>query len=80
MRQIPGLIDVNSNLNNKSPVVSLTVDRDKIATLGLSFGQVEDALQSAFSSRQISTIYGAANQYQVVLEVAPEFQLDPSML
>ena len=80
MRQIPGLIDVNSNLNNKSPVVSLAVDRDKIATLGLSFGQVEDALQSAFSSRQISTIYGAANQYQVVLEVAPEFQLDPSML
>ena len=80
MRQIPGLIDVNSNLNNKSPVVSLTVDRDKIATLGLSFGQVEDALQSAFSSRQISTIYGAANQYQVVLELAPEFQLDPSIL
>jgi HAE1 family hydrophobic/amphiphilic exporter-1 len=77
---LPGFIDVTSNLNNLSPVVALDVDRDKIATLGLSFAQVEDALQSAFSARQISTIYGATNQYQVILEVAPEFQLDPSML
>ncbi|MFZ4536688.1 efflux RND transporter permease subunit [Propionivibrio sp.] len=80
IRLLPGFIDVTSNLNNLSPVVALDVDRDKIATLGLSFGQVEDALQSAFSSRQISTIYGATNQYQVILEVAPEFQLEPSML
>ena len=80
MRLLPGFVDVTSNLNNLSPVVGLDVDRDKIATLGLTFAQVEDALQSAFSSRQISTIYGATNQYQVILEVAPEFQADPSML
>jgi len=80
IRQLPGFIDVTSNLNNLSPVVRLDIDRDKIATLGLSFGQVEDALQSAFSARQISTIYGSSNQYQVILEVSPEFQLDPSML
>ena len=77
---MPGFVDVTSNLNNHSPGVALDVDRDKITTLGLSFSQVEDALQSAFSSRQISTIYGTANQYQVILEVAPEFQNDPSML
>ena len=80
IRQLPGFIDVNSNLKNQSPVVALDVDRDKIASYGLSFSQVEDALQSAFSSRQISTIYGAASQYQVILEVAPEYQIDPSML
>jgi HAE1 family hydrophobic/amphiphilic exporter-1 len=80
IRLLPGFVDVTSNLNNLSPVVSLDVDRDKIATLGLSFSQVEDALQSAFSARQISTIYGASNQYQVILEVAPEFQTDPAML
>lgn len=80
IRQLPGFTDVTSNLNNLSPVVALDVDRDKIATLGLSFAQVEDALQSAYSARQISTIYGATNQYQVILEVVPEFQLDPSML
>jgi HAE1 family hydrophobic/amphiphilic exporter-1 len=80
LRQLPGLVDVNTNLKNQSPVISLDIDRDKLAPLGLSFGQVEDALQSAFSSRQISTIYGATNQYQVVLEVPPEFQADPSTL
>ncbi len=80
IRQLPGLVDVTSNLNNNSPVVSLDVDRDKLATLGLTFGQVEDSLQSAFSARQISTIYGSSNQYQVILEVAPEYQLDPSKL
>ena len=80
LRQLPGLIDVNTNLKNQSPVIVLDVDRNKLAPLGLSFGQVEDALQSAFSSRQISTIYAATNQYQVVLEVAPEFQADPATL
>ncbi|WP_153111321.1 efflux RND transporter permease subunit [Propionivibrio limicola] len=80
IRQLPGFIDVTSNLNNQSPVVALDIDRDKIASLGLSFAQVEDALQSAFSARQISTIYGTASQYQVILEVAPEYQIDPSML
>jgi HAE1 family hydrophobic/amphiphilic exporter-1 len=80
IRKLPGFVDVNSNLNNKSPVMALDVDRDKLAALGLDFGQVEDALQSAFSARQISTIYGATNQYQVILELAPEFQADPNIL
>ena len=80
LRKLPGFEDVNSNLNNKSPVLALEVDRDKLAALGLTFGQVEDALQSAFSARQISTIYGASNQYQVILELAPEFQEDPNTL
>jgi HAE1 family hydrophobic/amphiphilic exporter-1 len=80
IRQLPGFVDVTSNLNNQRPVVEIEVDRDKIASYGLSFAQVEDALQSAYGSRQISTIYGAASQYQVILEVAPEYQTDPSML
>jgi HAE1 family hydrophobic/amphiphilic exporter-1 len=80
LRKLPGFEDVTSNLNNKSPVMALEVDRDKLASLGLSFGQVEDALQSAFSARQISTIYGTTNQYQVILELAPEFQDDPATL
>ncbi len=80
MRHLPGFEDVNSNLNDKSPVLALDIDRDKLAALGLSYGQVEDALQSAFSSRQISTIYGTANQYQVILELAPDFLADPNTL
>ena len=79
-RQLPGFVDVTSNLNNQRPAVAVAVDRDKLAALGLNFGQVEDALQNAFSARQVSTIYGATNQYKVILELAPEFQADPASL
>jgi len=80
IRQLPGFVDVTNNLNNLSPVVGLDIDRDKLASLGLSYAQVEDALQSAFSARQVSTIYGSSAQYQVILEVSPEFQADPDAL
>lgn len=80
IRTLPGFIDVNSNLNIKSPTVNILIDRDKLATLELSMAQVEEALSSAYSSRQISTIYGSTNQYAVILEVAPQFQNDPSAL
>ena len=80
LRLLPGFIDVNTNLKNQSPVIALDIDREKLAPLGISIGQIEDALQSAFSSRQISTIYAATSQYQVILEVAPEFQADPATL
>ncbi len=80
LRELPGFVDVNTNLKNQSPVIALDIDREKLAPLGISIGQVEDALQSAFSSRQISTIYAATSQYQVILEVAPELQADPATL
>jgi HAE1 family hydrophobic/amphiphilic exporter-1 len=80
IRQLPGFVDVTNNLNQLSPVVSLDIDRDRLAALGLSYGQIEDALQSAFSARQVSTIYGSSNQYQVILEVAPEYQAAPESL
>jgi HAE1 family hydrophobic/amphiphilic exporter-1 len=80
LRELPGFVDVNTNLKNQSPVIALDIDREKLAPLGLNISQIEDALQSAFSSRQISTIYAATNQYQVILEVAPELQADPATL
>ena len=78
--KIEGLQDVSSNLFNNSPTLSLDIDRDKLPQLGLTVGQVQEALTSSFSTRQVSTIYGATAQYQVILEVAPEFQNDPASL
>jgi HAE1 family hydrophobic/amphiphilic exporter-1 len=80
LRKQPGFQDVSTNLNNKSPVISLEVDRDKLAALGLTFGQVEEALQSGFAARQVSTIYAASNEYSVILELKPEMQADPAAL
>ena len=79
-RRIEGLQDVTSNLFNNSPTATLDIDRDKLPQLGLTVSQVQDALTSSFSTRQVSTIYGSTNQYQVIMEVAPEFQNDPTAL
>ena len=80
MRELPGLQDVTSDLQIKNPQVNITIDRDKASALGVSAQQVEDALSSAYSSRQISTIFAPNNEYQVILELEPQYQMDPSAL
>jgi len=80
VREIPGLIDVNSDLQITSPQVIIDIDRDKASSLGLNAQQVEDTLYSAFGSRQVSTIYTSTNQYFVILELDPKYQRDPASL
>ena len=77
MRELPGLQDVSSDLQLRTPQVSLDFDRDRISSLGLTANQVENALYNAFGTRQVSQIFAPNNQYQVVMQVAPEFQRDP---
>ena len=80
VRNIPGLLDVNSDLRLATPQVSVDMDRNKLSTLGLSANQVEDALRNAYAQRQVTQIFAPSNQYPVVLRVAPEFQSDPSAM
>ena len=80
MRDLPGLVDVNSDLQLKNPQIRIDMDRDKISSLGLTVNQVETALYNAYGTRQVSTIYAPNNQYQVIMNVAPEYQADPSAL
>ena len=80
LRETPGLEDVNSDLQIKNPQVHIDMDRDKISALGLSVNQVETALYNAYGTRQVSQIYAPSNQYQVVMQVAPEFQNNPAAL
>jgi HAE1 family hydrophobic/amphiphilic exporter-1 len=77
LRQMPGFEDVSSDLLLKNPQVSVAMDRDRVSTLGLSINQVETALYTAYGTRQVSQINAPNNQYQVILQVAPEFQRDP---
>ena len=79
-REIPLLADVNSDLQITSPQLRVDIQRDRAATLGITPGQIEDSLYSAFGTRQVSTIYTPTNQYYVIMEVAPEFQRDTSAL
>ncbi len=80
VREIPGFEDVSSDLQVKNPQVQVAMDRDKISALGLTVNQVETALYNAYGTRQVSQIYAPNNQYQVILQVAPEFQQDPAAM
>ncbi len=80
MRDIPGLQDVTSDLQIANPQINIAIDRDKAKVTGLSAHQIEDALFSAYGSRQISTIFTPTNTYKVILELDPRFQEDPAAL
>ena len=80
MREMPILQDVTSDLQIKNPQVNVEIDRNKASALGISATQLETALQAAYSSQQISTIYAPNNQYRVLMELEPEYQQDPASL
>ncbi len=80
MKTLPQIIDVNSDLQLKTPKVIINIDRDKVAALGVSAEQVEEALQLAFAEREISTIYTDINDYPVIMELSPEYRRDQDAL
>jgi len=80
LRTLPGLVDVSSDLQITQPQVSVEIDRNKAAALGVSAQAIENTLYDAYGSRQVSTIYAPTNQYWVVMELEPRYQTDPSVL
>jgi HAE1 family hydrophobic/amphiphilic exporter-1 len=80
MAALPQLLDVTSDIQIRNPQLNVDIDRDKAAAVGVTAQQIEDALNDAYGTRQISTIYATSNEYQVILEVKPEYQQDPSAL
>jgi multidrug efflux pump subunit AcrB len=71
---------VNSDLQISNPQLRVEIKRDRASTLGITPQQIEDTLYSAYGSRQVSTIYTPTNQYFVIMEMAPEFQMNPEAL
>ncbi|MBF0518879.1 MAG: efflux RND transporter permease subunit [Nitrospirae bacterium] len=80
LSKLPALTDVRSDLQMRKPTVEIIIDRDKASALGLTLKQIQDAFYSAYSDRQVSTMYTAANQYYVILELAPGFTESPELL
>jgi multidrug efflux pump len=80
MRRDPMFRDVSSEAEDGGLRAQLNVDRTRAGQLGVTLQEITDTLNDAFAQRQISTIYGQANQYRVVLEALPMYQRDPSIL
>ncbi len=81
MQKLPGFVDVNDNdLQVASPQVMVDIDRDRAEALGVTPAQVQDALFSAYGTRQVSVIYAPADQYSVIMEVEKQYQKTPDAL
>lgn len=80
MKEIPGLRDANSDLQLANPQIDLDIDRDKAAALGVTVADIQSTLYAAYGAARISTIYSNTAQYDVLLQIAPQFQLDINAL
>jgi multidrug efflux pump len=80
METVEGITDVSSDRDPGGLQLTLVIDRKAASSLGVSVQDIDNALNNAFSQRQISIIYTQRNQYMVVLEIDPKFQSDPSNL
>jgi multidrug efflux pump subunit AcrB len=80
LKTVPGLLDVNSDQQNKGLEAQLVIDRATAARLGITTQMIDNTLYDAFGQRQVSTMYTQLNQYHVVLEVDPQFWQSPEGL
>jgi hydrophobic/amphiphilic exporter-1 (mainly G- bacteria), HAE1 family len=80
LRTLPGLVDVTSDLQITRPEVKVEIEREKASALGVSAQSIEMALNNAYGSRQVSTIYTSTDQYWVIMELEPRYQTDPSVM
>jgi HAE1 family hydrophobic/amphiphilic exporter-1 len=76
LAKVDGLLDVETDLYVKNPQMNVEIDREKAAVYGISIEQIRQEMYNAFGSRQVATIYTPDNDYQVILESKPEFQID----
>uniref|UniRef100_Q01VQ1 Acriflavin resistance protein n=1 Tax=Solibacter usitatus (strain Ellin6076) TaxID=234267 RepID=Q01VQ1_SOLUE len=72
--QIPGLQEVQSDLQIKTPRINIVLDRDRAAALHLNWNTISSTLYDAFGPQFASTIYAPTNQYRVLLEMLPKYQ------
>ena len=80
LKQLPQLADVTHDLQDRGLQTYVEIDRNAASRLGVTAADINNALYDALGQRLISTIFTQANQYRVVLEVAPQFRQDPSSL
>ena len=80
VEQVPGVTDVNTDLELHNPQIDVHILRDKASALGVTPAAIQTALLTAYGGDRVSTIYGATDDYEVLLELAPKFQQDINAL
>ena len=79
-KTMPELRDVSTDQQDRGLAANLVIDRDAASRLGITASAIDNVLYDAFGQREVSTMYTALNQYFVVMEVDPQYQLSPDAL
>jgi len=79
LRQLPMLRDVTTDQQNNAPVATVTVDREKAMSYGISAALIDGTIYDAIGQRQVAQYFTQVNSYHVVLEVTPRLQQDPQL-
>lgn len=80
MHEIPGIESLNSDLEIANPQLTIDILRDQASSYGITATDVETALELGYAGGRISRIQTPINQYDVILELAPKYQRDASIL
>jgi HAE1 family hydrophobic/amphiphilic exporter-1 len=80
LHDVKGIQDVNTNLELRNPEIQLTILRDRAAALGITPEQIQSTLYDAYGGRRVTSIYGASDQYPVIMQVDKAFQADINSL
>jgi multidrug efflux pump subunit AcrB len=80
LQALPQLSDVASDQQSASPTLKIDIDRDVASRLGVDPAYVDEILYDAFGQRHVARIYTTLNEYYVILEVDPGYQLGPNAL
>ncbi|MGH9519626.1 MAG: efflux RND transporter permease subunit, partial [Terriglobales bacterium] len=80
LSQYPMLKDVNTDMQMQNPQVNVVINRDKASSLGVTAEAIEQALYTAYGQRQLSLIYAPDDEYYVITELQPQYQLNPATL
>ncbi|MDE2195814.1 MAG: efflux RND transporter permease subunit [Gammaproteobacteria bacterium] len=80
LEKVPGIQDVNSDLELNNPQINVNILRDTASTLGVTASQIQSTLYDAYGGNQISTIFGSTNEYYVIMQLAPRYQSDMAAL
>jgi multidrug efflux pump len=80
LKELPELTSVATDQQNGGLAENLVIDRVTASRLGITPSTIDNTLYDAFGQRQVNTMYTQINQYHVILESSPRFQLNPSAL
>jgi multidrug efflux pump len=80
LNQLPQLVDVNTDEQDRGLQTAVAIDRDTASRMGVTMALIDASLNDSFGQRQVSTIYNPLNQYRVVMEVAPQYWQSPEAL